>query len=381
MYVIQKDGEPAALQEQPYEQEEHLQSLLTRHPHLIPGDEINENVPRRWLLVGTEVGVGEEAGGSDLWSMDLLLLDQDGIPTIVEVKRSSDTRGRREVVGQVLDYAANALTSWTDETVRDKLSGTLAQAGKDMSETLAGFLMPPDGDQARSFEDYWTQVRTNLQAGRIRLIFVSDVIPRPLRTIVEFLNKYSDPMEILAVEISHYTNGDRSLKTLVPRLIGQTKAPHRPADPWDRDRFLGTIQKEKGLDDRRVAETILDWADHKAGLRPTPGNGRQDGYFSLQVRTAAATHWTIFIATTGKVYLAFDFMERGPFAEMAKRQEWLDRLNQIPGMVIGGKNLLTGEPSIRMQILHDEKRLAQFLAIMDWVVDEIMNAAAPPKLQ
>ena len=31
------------------------------------------------------------------------------MPTLVEVKRSSDTRIRREVVGQMLHYAANAV--------------------------------------------------------------------------------------------------------------------------------------------------------------------------------------------------------------------------------------------------------------------------------
>jgi hypothetical protein len=31
-------------------------------------------------------------------------LDQDAVPTLVEVKRSSDTRIRREVMGQMSDY-------------------------------------------------------------------------------------------------------------------------------------------------------------------------------------------------------------------------------------------------------------------------------------
>ena len=34
------------------------------------------------------------------------VLDQDAIPTLVKVERSSDTRVRCEVVGQMLDYAA-----------------------------------------------------------------------------------------------------------------------------------------------------------------------------------------------------------------------------------------------------------------------------------
>jgi len=40
---------------------------------------------------------GSIAGGSALkcWALDHLLLDQDAIPTLVEVKRSSDTRIRK----------------------------------------------------------------------------------------------------------------------------------------------------------------------------------------------------------------------------------------------------------------------------------------------
>src|SRR4051794_12230288 len=42
-------------------------------------------------------------GGSSRWSLDHLFVDQEGVPTLVEVKRSSDTRARREVVAQMLD--------------------------------------------------------------------------------------------------------------------------------------------------------------------------------------------------------------------------------------------------------------------------------------
>jgi hypothetical protein len=42
--------------------------------------------------------------------LDQLVVDQDGIPTSVEVGRHSDLRLRREV-GQVLKYAANAARS------------------------------------------------------------------------------------------------------------------------------------------------------------------------------------------------------------------------------------------------------------------------------
>ena len=36
----------------------------------------------------------------------------------MEVKRSSDTRIRREVVGQLIEYAANAVVYWPVDTLR-----------------------------------------------------------------------------------------------------------------------------------------------------------------------------------------------------------------------------------------------------------------------
>src|SRR6185312_796656 len=52
------------------------------------------------------------------WSLDHLFLDEEGVPMLVEVKRSTDTRIRREVVGQMLDYAANALSYWNVAAIK-----------------------------------------------------------------------------------------------------------------------------------------------------------------------------------------------------------------------------------------------------------------------
>jgi hypothetical protein len=84
------------MNETAYIKEEELQLLLARYSDLLPGDQIEPEQPRRWLFVGREVGVPGGHGESDWWSLDHLFLDQDGIPTFVECKRSSDTRARRE---------------------------------------------------------------------------------------------------------------------------------------------------------------------------------------------------------------------------------------------------------------------------------------------
>lgn len=108
IFLLNQDGSLEEMNQTEYVSEAHLQELLQKYPNLLVGNQINEREPRKWLLVSREVPIPDSNYGSGRWSVDHLFLDQDGIPTLVEVKRSTDTRIRREVVGQLLEYAANA---------------------------------------------------------------------------------------------------------------------------------------------------------------------------------------------------------------------------------------------------------------------------------
>ena len=79
----------------------------------------------------------DEQDSSGRWSLDHLFLDQDAIPTLVEVKRSSDTRIRREVIGQMLDYAANAVAHWPVEEIKAKFESPCKDDGDDPETELA----------------------------------------------------------------------------------------------------------------------------------------------------------------------------------------------------------------------------------------------------
>jgi hypothetical protein len=120
IYLVQGDGGLVEMTEQEYASEDLLQKLLADYPNLLAGDQIDTTEPRRWLLVSREMPLASEEDGSGRWSVDHLFLHQDAISTIVEVKRSTDTRIRREVVGQMLDYAANAVVYWPVETLRSR---------------------------------------------------------------------------------------------------------------------------------------------------------------------------------------------------------------------------------------------------------------------
>ena len=244
IYLLQEDGALQPLDERPYANEGLLQGLLADYPDLLAGDQIDEALPRRWLLVAREAGVPLRQEGSDQMSLDHLFLDQDAVPTLVEVKRSSDTRIRREVVGQMLDYASNAVAYWSEATLRARFEARCESEGLDPMQVAAEFLEEDAeaGDEV-DVEAFWAQVKTNLQAGRIRLLFVADEIPPELRRIVEFLNRFMDPVQVLAVEVPQYVG--QGLKTLVPRLIGQTvetqakSSGHNSSRTWRRLSYRG----------------------------------------------------------------------------------------------------------------------------------------------
>lgn len=108
-----KDGSTLVeMTEQPYESEGLLQKLLADHPGVLAGDQFHGAEPKRWLLIRRETGIPAEDAGPRIWSSDHRFVDQPGVATLVEVNRSSDTRIRREVVGQMFDYAANAIVYW-----------------------------------------------------------------------------------------------------------------------------------------------------------------------------------------------------------------------------------------------------------------------------
>jgi hypothetical protein len=101
-----------------YEAESVLQGLIAHHAHMQAGYQMSRDDPRRFLLIRVQAPIPDRDGGRRRWSVDHLFLDQDAIPTLVEVKRGADSRIRREVVGQMLDYAANRARYWADGTLR-----------------------------------------------------------------------------------------------------------------------------------------------------------------------------------------------------------------------------------------------------------------------
>jgi hypothetical protein len=268
-----KDGSLVRLEASDYESEDLLQRLLADFPDLLAGGQIDSASPRRWMLIAREVGVPGDETGPNRWSLDHLFVDQDGVPTLVEVKRSTDTRIRREVVGQMLDYAANGIRYWPSDELRAAFETTHADHRLGPEGAL-GDLLGPDADA----DEFWSRVDENLHSGRIRMVFVADQIPTELQTIVEFLNEEMEHTDVLGVEIKQYAG--QGLQTLVPRVIGMTAAAKHKGNrrTGSFDEYLKVASEaSRQIADRLLALDGLDGLDvsqTRTGLRVRESDGR-----------------------------------------------------------------------------------------------------------
>jgi hypothetical protein len=247
-----------------YQAEAVLQELLERYSQLLAGAQMNRSDPRRFLLVAREAPVADREGGAGRWSIDHLFLDQDAIPTLIEVKRSSDTRIRREVVGQMLDYAANGVRYWAPDQLQALFEKSCSEAGKDPTAVLESVIGESD------IEDFWTSAGRNLRGGALRLVFVADVIPDELRRIIEFLNGRLVDTEVYGVEVRRYA-GPNGQECYVPRLVGATAKTD--AKTVTGPSSLDDQFAKAGADAIEVRNRVASWAgEHALPTVNAPGS-------------------------------------------------------------------------------------------------------------
>ena len=267
-YRIKSDGSTAPMQRiKTRDEDKELQQILERNPDLLPGEQIDQEDPCQWLVVGREISVPDPESGSDRWSLDLFFVDHNAKPTLIECKRFQDTRSRREVVAQMLDYAANANYYWSKEDLRAAAEATSEAQGESLEAQLAR-LTDDEPDQ------FFQRVEDNLREGQIRMVFFLEEAPWQLRSIVEFLNRQMERSEVLIVEARQYEDGGSRI--VVPSLFGYTEEARRvkrtvtvtsqTRRKWDMESF--SISVTENLDPRDSSKLIA-FVDELEGLGAT----------------------------------------------------------------------------------------------------------------
>jgi len=270
IYLIDENEQiHGTMSEIPYKDELQLQRALELQPELIPGDQIDPENPRRWILIDKEAGIPDLAGSGDRWFLDHLLVDQDAIPTLVECKNSGNSELRRKVVAQMLDYAANIRAHWPHGRARELAEKSLLNKDLDISSATFSLTGETDLDRVDSF---WERVDENLDEGRIRLVFAAPKIPRELQTIVDFLNGQMTTTDVVAVEIKLFQS-ESGLRAFVPRVTGRSAygraaRSSQPRSSVPIETLLTSIESESF---RNNIESVT-LAVENIGALPKPGS-------------------------------------------------------------------------------------------------------------
>ena len=193
-----------------YGDEAELQQILAEHPELIPGVSADAVTCREF----------QSAAGP----ADIVVVDGDGQVTLVECKLASNPQIRREIVGQMFDYASRLWRMGIEDfAVR--------------WQNRTGQAPFPDDDDGLRLRDAAAE---NLAHGRFRIVLAVDAINEPLKRMTEYLNAMSGPdTSIIAVEYARVTQG--LLEMLMSQTYGEELAEAKAASAT-RDRTVWDAQ-------------------------------------------------------------------------------------------------------------------------------------------
>lgn len=195
--------------------EDWIQKLIHNNPDILPINEIDTGFTPA-ISIGREIST--TAG-----YIDNLFISPDGYLTIVETKLWRNPEARREVVGQILDYAKE-LNKWsfTDLDNAVKLYNQTYNNNSDgLLATVRKFNELDEADESFFIDT----VSRNLKRGRFLLLIVGDGIRESVEDMVEYLTQTPQLYFTLAlVELQVYklNQADNSL-IVIPQLVTRTR--------------------------------------------------------------------------------------------------------------------------------------------------------------
>ena len=219
---IDRDGgSPEVLQRKPLTSgvtegslaEAMLQELLFKNPECLP-------IPAIDPAYADAVPVCMELRTPSGY-VDALYVNRFGRLTLCEFKLWRNPQARREVIGQILDYAKD-LASWGYEDLQRQVSLALGGEGSNVlyelvSEQHAGIVEA----------EFVDNVTRHLRRGEFLLLIVGDGIQERAEKIVDFIGRHSGlHFNLALVEAALYADGANQL-IVQPRVLARTEILRR----------------------------------------------------------------------------------------------------------------------------------------------------------
>lgn len=225
-----------------YVSEDHLQALIDEFPELLPGVS-----PESYVCREFSTGIGR---------LDNLIINsKDGSLTLVECKLAKNPEVRREILGQIIDYAAS-LSRMEFEEFHKRWKD---RGGVDLTaiETDKGPLS--------------LAVTSNLETARFTLLLAVDAINEPLKQMVIYFNRKTDATTRVAlIELARHSTGDTEI--IIPQTFGyealkpQVEA-YEQRNPWTKEDFAAWLltHEASSLDKFEEFMKLMEEAGHEWG--------------------------------------------------------------------------------------------------------------------
>src|SRR6266480_6281188 len=368
VYSVAPDGKTVPFDQIHCENEEsELQNLLEKNLDLIPGDQVDPDDPRRWLLVKREMTVEDPGTAEGRWSLDFFIVDQDGIPTLVECKRFKDTRARREVIGQMFDYAAKASFCLSRDTLLQYLEERARDRGIEIEELIAN-LEPVSGAFLDSFLEL---IENNINQGQLRLVFFMEQSSPELRSIIAFLNSQMERTEVCLVEAKQFQHG--AVRVVAPTLWGYTEQARRIKKTvtlkksgerrvWNEEEFIADLQAKLKAPDTKSVLAFYDFCRTLPGVVLKWGTGTERGSFSVMFPPAIPRS-ILSVFSDGELCLNFNWLDRSE-VQLRVRDRFLESLRQISTLDLAGQDPSKGRTF----------RLERWIPAVDRMKDAVRSA-------
>ena len=302
-----------------YAAETELQELLATSPDVISMDEIR---PGAGPLVAAVREFSLSVG-----YIDILAFTARGDIAIIECKLARNTQAKREVIGQILDYAA---CLW--DTSYEELDQSIQNM---TNQSLADFVHGQVDGLPWDEELFRSNIRSTLSSGNFILTIAVNEINEELNKIVRYVNSAGSPaFSFAALEMRRFQKS--KIEMLVPHVFGPAHTVTKPKSEtrkWDELSLLQAIQqKDPGSED--VARKIISWGKGHV-TRVWYGEGATVGSFVPILNHKGRDHQLFALYTNGAVEIYFYWYQyKPPFESEEKRFEILERLNTLEGVFL-----------------------------------------------
>ena len=238
-----------------------LQQLIFSEPDLLPLDKI-EAGSGKLIPICRELSIPKPGGNVFL---DILGITSTGRPVLIECKLWRNPQARREVIAQILEYAA-LLRRWSYADLTARVKARTSWGGDNPIYAQAAASGSPLGEV-----EFTDSLARNLRNGDFHLVIAGDGIREDMLTIAEHIGDKGTQLAL--VEFQRWTNAEGH----------QLIIPHIP--------FKTEVVRQRLLFDQEQNVIQIQSSDHDA--EATLSNGQTPEQASI--REQNRNFWQAFI--------------------------------------------------------------------------------------